>query len=533
MAKKRILIIEDQDLIRLSLQIKLEGCGFEVYSAGNAKDARHLAALHWKHLDVAVLDMRLEDPQERDITGAGIAIEFREGIKSFPPESLIYSVYSEIDYYRLALRLGAAAYLSKTTDDLPEVVQHVRVLALRRALNGENPNTADAMACIAMQSESKSEAVERLCQKVLKPEFEACLGVRFIILFTEGNITKNCSDNADLPAKSHSFYDTLQALAHGKGNVTEPFVFEANGLEQPQDEETARLYKKLNNAAFFPLSLSNNLRLSIGILQDQEGEADSVPASALALSRILAQYLRPTVLENVMTIWSRWTELRATRTSIAKLCLSVGQEIKDSVETNGQERLEQLAEDLDSTGQLLNDLNKIEWGNEKEVVSIGKIISTTWDLIIRSEQKPEMDFGLDGDCRVYAQRNDIAIIISRMLQWFAYRSLKKLPDVKPAIKINCETTDDWASITFEDNSPRLPKKLRDDMFAPFTQAISTPFGNIQNADFKDTGRYLPLYVAKMLVEGRYEGSLRDCSDDIQEHSYGHRLVMQFPALSQS
>jgi predicted heme/steroid binding protein len=44
------------------------------------------------------------------------------------------------------------------------------------------------------------------------------------------------------------------------------------------------------------------------------------------------------------------------------------------------------------------------------------------------------------------------------------------------------------------------------------------------------GRYLPLYVAKMLVEGRYHGLLEDHSDEIKEHNYGHRILMQFPIV---
>jgi ActR/RegA family two-component response regulator len=541
--KKKVLIIEDFHRLRISLHEMLEACGFEVYSAGTVADGRRLAEQLWGKLDVAVLDMRLDDPNERQTTGADIGIEFHNSRKMFPPETLIYSIYAEINYYRLALKLGAAAYLSKLEDDIDDVVRYVRVLSLRRALNGENPKTAIAITRIAAQSKSPSEAIEIFCRQVLKPEFEACLGAPFMILFTAEGETQNCANSADLPLGNHHFYDTLQALAHGKGNVTEPFVLEVNELETPLDRETALLYERLNNAAFLPLSLSNNWRLSIGILRERlqtEGEVASVNAKELC--RVLAQYLRPTVLENIMSIWSQWAELRATRTSTAKLCLSVGNEIKDALETVELERLEALADDLNDTGQLLFELENRNWQTESEAVSVRDVIHSTWELIPHESDKAPFKPDVQGDCTVQAQRSDLEIIFSRMLQWFAHRCTQTPLGVEPLIRITCEMTADGATITFEDHSYRLPDKLRRDMFAPFTQAISTPFADIKSAapaggeaDDKTgqrslrSGRYLPLYLAQMLVEGRYHGLLADRSDEIQERHYGHRILMQLPA----
>src|SRR5205085_2184229 len=359
---KKVLIVEnDVDLLAL-LQRRLEESGFETYSASNVAAARQLAELHWAELDVLILDILLEDPNEPDTKGADIAIEFRRRKDSFPPESLIYSLQNEIDYYRLALTLGAAAYLLKTEANLAVVVQHVRVLALRRALNGENPKIATEVARIAVHSGSQAEAIQTFCRRVLKPEFEACLGAPFVILFTEDNTTQNCADNADLPTGSSAFYHTLQALAHGKGNLTEPFFLETSELDPPVDEATALLYEKLNFAAFLPLSLSSNLKLSIGILRQERKTQISRPTYEETLCTLLAQYLRPTVLENVMNIWSQWTELRETRASTPKLCLSIGQEINDGRdEPEGPEQVEHLADGLNNTGLLLIQLERWNW----------------------------------------------------------------------------------------------------------------------------------------------------------------------------
>lgn len=540
MSKKKVLIVEDEDTLGL-LTNDLTEAGFEVYPASNPTDARRLAEEHWGELDVVSLDMELEDADEPLITGADIGIEFRRKKDSFPPESLIYSAKSQINYYRLALRLGAAAYLLKEEVGLPVVVQHVRVLALRHALNGENPNVAAEVARIAAHSGTQSEAILTFCRQVLKQEFQSCLGVNFVILFTEENATVNCADNAGLPARSDSFYHTLQALAHGKGNLTEPFIFEANKLDAPNDPDTLALHQRLNLAAFLPLSLSNDKKLSIGILSKGPGEA----ADAKALCTVLAQYLRPTVLENVISIWSQWTELHATRNSTAKLCLSVGQEIKDGLESEDMEqRLSDLANDLNDTGQCLTQLDNRNWREDGASVSVRDMVRTSWDLIT-SDGQPVPKLDIHGDCAVQAQGSDMMIIVSRLLQWFTYRSKNVPVDVEPVITVTCKETDGGVTTVFEDTSRRLPKKLREDLFAPFTQAISTPFAELATAqtasagiigetpatESPSSGRYLPLYLAKMLVEGRYRGLLEDHSDEMTEQRYGHRVVMHFPAVN--
>lgn len=539
MKKKKVLIVENIKKMLHHLQKNLEQCGFETYTASTVAEARQLAEQNWGELDVALLDMQLDDPSHPRITGADIGIEFRNKMKSFPPESLIYSGMNEIDYYRLALKLGAAAYLLKEFDGIEVVIRHVKVLALRRSLSGENPKIVAEVARISVHSKTQSEAILRFCREVLTPEFEACLGAQFVILFTDEDGTRNCADNLELPGESATFYHTLQALAHGKGNLTEPFVLESAELEPPFDQKDADLYQKLNLAAFLPLTLSTDLRLSIGILPGGVGVA--TPADAKALCTVLAQYLRPTVLENVMNIWSQWTELRATRASTAKLCLAVGQEISDALESVDPEPLNDLANDLNDTGQYLAHLDNHSWQYESDPVSMKDVVTNIWQLVSESQDTAKVVVDLQGDCLANVQRGDLEIVVSRLLQWFVYRSNAMPLDVAPVVKIKCVALDEAATVSFEDCSHRLPKVLRDDMFAPFTQAISTPFASVKlpgsavdqtpTRSNLNTGRYLPLYLAKMLVEGRYHGLLEDHSDQILDHSYGHRILMELPAVN--
>jgi hypothetical protein len=156
---------------------------------------------------------------------------------------------------------------------------------------------------------------------------------------------------------------------------------------------------------------------------------------------------------------------------------------------------------------------------------------------------PSLD--IDGDCVVRAQKRDVAIIVSRLLQWFAYRGGSTPSDIPPSVTVKCETRDGGAALTFEDHSTRLPPELRRRLFETFSQAISTPFPELESSKFEFEaggqerkgeapqlqGRYLPLYLVKILVEARYHGLLKDLSDEIAEHPYGHRILVQLPAAN--
>lgn len=548
MSGKKILFIEDRLADRRALFEMMRVRGFEVFSAGSVAEARALAEKHWAELAVAVFDMRLEHfpdavGSNSHVTGADIGIDAKRANNSFPPEILINSAYPDLDYYRLALRLGVAAYLSKLDkDNVTDVIRHVKVLALRHALNAENPRTTKLIARIASQSQSPSDAIQRFCREVLQPEMQTCLEVPFVVLFSEGDSTINCADNVGLPADvDKRFYNTLQALTHGKGNAVDPFVFDASKLEASDfDGEQAALIEKLEGAAFLPLSISATQKLSIGILQTG---ALGTPEDALPLSKILAQYLRPTVLENMLSIWSQWTKIRTLRYNTAKLCLFVGQELKDVLPQDGgaggqlQDSLNclyNIAEDLSDTGELLTHIEKRQWDvQDYQATQIRQVLAEAWEAVASDTGWPTESLTVVGDCAVAANEDDLEIILSRLLHWFAQRRSNTPFDVSPRISVECESTPAGPVVTFEDTSSRLDQRLRADMFAPFTQAAPIPFSGFLSdreagSMVKSVGRYLPLYVAKMLVEGRYLGVLEDRSDDIKEHVYGNRIIMQFP-----
>ena len=533
MSTKKILIIDDLDIEREQLEQQLKGCRFEVFTARNGEEARREAEMHWAEVDVVILDNNLNG---EPMTGPEIAMEFRHKAV-FPPESIIWSVMDYVDFYRIAIQLGAAAYLDRREvgANIQTLVDHVKVLALRRALNPANPDLVVKIARIAAQGKNEPEAIMKFCGTVLNEEIKSCCpGMAFVLLLTQGKATRNCADDSVLPADS-LIYPALQEFA--QGNLTEPQVLQASSLGPPPDETFERLFSALDRGVFLPLASANDMQLSIGILKT-EPDSDRQLAGRASLARIFAQYFRPTVLASIGSIWAQWGEVHAIRSSTAKLCLAVGQEITYGVATDNDEQLQDLANDLSYTGQYLDQI-----GDDKvESVSIREVIDTAWKYVAPFGENAVLETPqMIGSCQVMAQKSGLELAVSRLLQWFIHRSKNVPLNVKPAIRINCETDERATRITFQDNSHRLPKTLREGLFAPFTQAISTPFpplGNLLTARGRkraaggsktEPGRYLPLYLAKFLVESRYRGRLEDHSDEIIEHTYGNRILMQFPA----
>lgn len=534
-------LIENDNYWQDKLKEQLKSDGIDLKIAGNARDGRALAEKLWDRADVAILDVQLEDPDEENATGPGVMMEVKNKRQdSFGPECIVFTDYEYSDYYRLALDLGAAAYHVKAAFNRDPIAAYVRVLALRRALNEQNPQLASKLERIAGASPSIPEVIKTFCSEVLGPVFTDYLNVPFFILFTEKEETLLAAHNTNLPGKSQEVYHTLQALAQGKGSPLEPFSLDVGKLRQ-LCQDTTPLYHDFHQAALLPISLSNNLQLSIGILPHERAVSAAGETNQAHLCKLLARHLRPTVLERIIGLWSNWTEQRATRTSMAKLCLSVGQEIHSCVEDTDLHELDSMAEDLNDTGQYLAQLETERNIVVTDAVSVKAVVEEAWKWM--KADAPEVKLEIPKDCSVNTRRTDLEIIMSRILQWFVYRSKFTPLDIPPVINIACTNTGTSACIILEDSSQRLPKQLRDDLFAPFTQALRTPFmpihrpkplaskrgGQAPAPSYIGTGRYLPLYLAKMIVEGRYQGVLQDQSNQITDRNYGHRIWMQLPA----
>ncbi len=105
--KEKILIVDDERLIRQSLQKALAGQGYAVLPAENGKTAIHL--LEEESPDLVLLDLKLPD-----INGIELLKRLRELDRNLPV--LLITAYGSIDTAIQAIRLGAYDYITKPFD---------------------------------------------------------------------------------------------------------------------------------------------------------------------------------------------------------------------------------------------------------------------------------------------------------------------------------------------------------------------------------------------------------------------------------
>src|SRR5690348_2395900 len=102
--KPRILIVDDEKLLRWSLQHKCEEWGYEGLQAANRAEA--LERVKSDPPDLALLDIRLPD-------GNGVELLRQIRNESFTNPVIMITADPRVDDVKAAMRLGAFDYLSK------------------------------------------------------------------------------------------------------------------------------------------------------------------------------------------------------------------------------------------------------------------------------------------------------------------------------------------------------------------------------------------------------------------------------------
>ncbi|MFZ5758854.1 MAG: sigma-54-dependent transcriptional regulator [Thermodesulfobacteriota bacterium] len=102
--RKKILLVDDEELIVNSLAMELEGAGYDVATAANGRDG--IDALRNGYFNLLVTDLMMEGMD-------GLAV--LKAAKEIDPEIavIILTGYGEVDSAVEALRLGASDYLLK------------------------------------------------------------------------------------------------------------------------------------------------------------------------------------------------------------------------------------------------------------------------------------------------------------------------------------------------------------------------------------------------------------------------------------
>ena len=116
MASARILIVDDEQLVRWSLRERLTASGFDILEAGLASEA--LERLSTTEVDLALLDFKLPD-------GDGLSVLKR--LKETSPETqvIMMTAFSTVENAVEAMKLGAYHYVNKpfNLDEVEMLVQ--------------------------------------------------------------------------------------------------------------------------------------------------------------------------------------------------------------------------------------------------------------------------------------------------------------------------------------------------------------------------------------------------------------------------
>ena len=534
MTTKVVVIVENDAKQRNDFQKALTDRGFRAQGAATVAEAFRILEELGEATDVMMLDMALDDPDAPMTTGADIALQLRDRHPDWLPEYVIKTGYSlVVNFYRLALRLGAAAYLVPGEVSPDDMVRHIRVLALKRALRIERPQVMGALSLISESTKSLSEAVKRFCQRVLAEEFDSCLGTPYVLLLTDQRGTQNVATNTNLPKGYHSAYAAIQSKSHAIAKQSSSHLISQSDTESlfsaggTVEEE---LISRLPGAALVSVARVGNFRLSLILLAAQAGES-KYPEEIEPLALILCQHWRPSIIEHFLGILiSLDAQRHAMLKSTSYLCLYVGQEQERILnEATAHEELKEtsnlhhslamMADDFRLTGVTLNSAAN-NFAEPALTIDMRDMVQREIEGLKSVPEFEKLDLQVDGSCFVRAGE-DLAIAVRRLLQWLAQRGPGVPPGQKPQIHVRCAQKDDASEVIFEDRSRRLSPRLRARLFEPFSTSIMAA-----NSSDCGPGLHLPLYLAKVLVEEKYGGELNDESDHMGG-DVGHRLVMWF------
>jgi CheY-like chemotaxis protein len=539
-----ILYIEDSESQRKSLKKALEYRGFSVEVAGDVETARSLFEQLRGQIDVIALDMRLEDHKWPQMTGADVAIEYYNPHTPDPPEFLIHSAYSEADYYKLALQLRATTYLDKSEYSQDDLIRHVRGLVIRRAIDVRFHEVTGRIQRIVEASPTRAEVIIKLCRDELEPVFSGRMGTPFVFLITEDDNTYCYASEPGFP-KRLDLYKTIQEMIR-PGN---PFIVDADRISEPSGYEEKKALERFNAAAFIPLTIADDLRLSIGLLTSDPNISPLAEHPA-KMASVLARQLTPNVIKLFLIALKKWTE-RITERNVSmqktgEVCLSVGRDLRSILpqltrsfpqvaEHKSFQRLQCIAEELQYTGSIIDWL--VEAGLRAEsgllpVAKVNQIIKSEW-VDLDNRNSPDM-LTIHGGCEIDVAPGDLSFMVSSVLEWFAQR-LKHTPSgIEPDVAVRCRRDEKGAELIFEDRSARLGRMLREHLFTPFTESAPTTVGH--DALKESARHYSSLFLAKFLMEARYNGVLENISDlndrpdDNHGTLHGNIFRMYFPDL---
>ena len=107
--KKKILAIDDDGLVRRSLEILLKGAGYEPTVASGGQEA--LGFLAQRHFDLLITDIRMPGMDGLQVIQA--VRDYCGEMKKDPIPEIVLTAYNDESVKQSAVRLGVREFLSK------------------------------------------------------------------------------------------------------------------------------------------------------------------------------------------------------------------------------------------------------------------------------------------------------------------------------------------------------------------------------------------------------------------------------------
>lgn len=124
---KRILVVDDEKIVRLALRSILQNYEDEFLLIGEARDGLEaLAFLEKQQVDILITDLKMPG-----LDGIGLIKELAKLPKAFPGQILVLSNYDDYVLVREAMKAGANDYLLKLVIEDEEFMEVLRQLALK------------------------------------------------------------------------------------------------------------------------------------------------------------------------------------------------------------------------------------------------------------------------------------------------------------------------------------------------------------------------------------------------------------------
>jgi len=192
-----MLLVDDEEDLRMTLQETLEDASYHVTTAANAMRARE--AMSQGKYDVAVLDIRLPD---------GSGIDLLQEFQAADPDMgiILMTGFSEVNTAVEAVRLGADDFLKKPFD-LGELLLRIEELMKKRKLKQEHSTLKKKVA-----ADSSAELLMGQCASICKIRETA-------------KLLGDSDSTVLITGESGTGKEVLANLLHASGNrAGKPFV---------------------------------------------------------------------------------------------------------------------------------------------------------------------------------------------------------------------------------------------------------------------------------------------------------------------